>query len=189
MENRSINLETDSSLSIVLSIGYEVLKTKEFSQGLDQLHHLGTSVSKHSFRVALLSVSLAKALYKRGISVDLTSLVRAALLHDFGILGRYEGKFYGIKSCCLFQHPKDSVKVAQSLFFNMTQKEVNTIASHMWPFSASLPCCKEAWIVNLSDKLVGSKEGLEGFYLYAKHRVSPKEGLPIWLRLQNRTIS
>ena len=168
MEKIVTNLETDSTLSIVLSLGHEVLKTKEFTDGFDQLHHLGTSVSKNSFRVAIMSISIAKALYHYGITVDLSSLVRSALIHDFGILGRNEGKFHGIKSCCLLQHPKDSVSVASSLFSNLNKKEINTIASHMWPFGFTLPKCREAWIINLADKMVGSKEGMEGFYLYAK---------------------
>lgn len=161
MENEVVIARNPHRL-MVFDLGKEIMRTMEYVQGLEQMHHLGTSVSKHSFRVALLSVRLADLLAKIGVKLDRNVLVRASLMHDFGILGRFEGKFKGIKGCCLFQHPKDSVEVAGALVHDLSDREINAIASHMWPFAATAPKYAESWVVNLSDKVVGTWESVAG---------------------------
>ena len=170
MNQKALSLQNTSSFQLVLTLGHNILRSREFTRGLNQVHHLGTSVSKHSFRVAVTAVELAKLLNRYHINVDLSSLVRGSLMHDFGILGRYEGKFKGVKRCCLLQHPKDSLTVAGNLCSDLTEIEANMIASHMWPCAFTAPHTKEAWLINIADKIVGTKECFEGMTMIALFR-------------------
>lgn len=157
----------------LLEENLDLLKLKHFRDGFKQVHHIGTTVSDHSIAVAKYATNLYYFLIKIGVKIDLSSIQKIALLHDLGIIGREDGRFKkrGLKGCCLLQHPKDSVKIVDAL--NLNEKVKNGIESHMWPFSFSIPKSKEAWIVNFSDKFVGTKEGiLSLFNLLFKKRKS-----------------
>jgi len=83
------------------------------------------------------------------LKCDEESLVRGAFLHDFYLYDWHKNEsfnFHGLK------HHKIALKNANK-YFSLTKKEKNIIKSHMWPLTIfSLPLCKEAVIVCLSDK-------------------------------------
>lgn len=134
--------------------GADIMKSEDYLQGFKQEHHFKSTVSKHSLRVAFLSAEFGVFLSKLGLHFDMDSMVKSALLHDIGILGRFEGKYKGIKHCCLFQHPKDSIEKSYNIVNSLNKKEQNIIACHMWPFSFTFPKYLESWTIVIMDKMV-----------------------------------
>ena len=83
-------------------------------------------------------------------------MIRGALCHDLGILGRYD-KFANNFVCC-YRHPKDSVDAAKELLGGLTDIEKDVIAHHMWPVTPVPPHHREAYIVTLADKICAVRE-------------------------------
>lgn len=123
----SLKLSRENLNNIIALYGADVLKSKAFNEGFKQKHHGKTTVSDHSFRVAMACAGFGIALHKIGVKYDLKTAVRMSLSHDLGILGRYDGKFHGVKHCCAPQHPLDSAQVADEILPDMTEKELNGI--------------------------------------------------------------
>lgn len=132
---------------MVHNIGSDIIKSDIFKRGNQQVHHKNTTVVAHSISVAMVSVNIATHLQRMGIHVDMTSLIRAALLHDIGLIGVYDGSFH-----CLRQHPRDSVKLAP-MFGELNNIEKNAIRAHMFPLCFSIPKYRESWIITIADKI------------------------------------
>ena len=47
---------------------------------------------------------------------------------------------------------------------NWSEIEKETIRRHMFPLNPIPPCCREAWIVTLADKICSGGETVEGFW-------------------------
>ena len=115
--------------------------------------HKGNTTFAHSGNVAERSYRLAA---KWGIKVDLVSLVRGAMLHDFYLYDTETMPYSDYRHSLV--HPKLALQNAQR-YFDLNAKERNIILSHMWPIpGAPLPRCKEAWLVCLADKLCAWEE-------------------------------
>ncbi|MCR5558140.1 MAG: HD domain-containing protein [Butyrivibrio sp.] len=131
--------------------GKDILDSKEFLQGVRQIHHLRTLVAAHSLRTAKIALKICDRLERCGLKVDERRAVRAALLHDLGMLGRsqrYKNNFE-----CGYRHPINSVATARKIWPDIDPKSINAIKSHMWPLSLSVPSSKEAFIVCFADKM------------------------------------
>ncbi len=138
--------------------GKDILDSKEFLQATHQVHHLSTSVANHSILTAKIGLKICDRLKNRGITVDERKVVRIALLHDLGMLGRrhrYKNNFE-----CGYYHPLNSAVSAQKIWPDIDPASINAIKSHMWPLSLSFPRSKEAFILCLADKLASVKEKL-----------------------------
>ena len=108
--------------------------------------HGSVSTYEHVMYVTKVCYYLNKRL---GLGSNVKSLVIGAFLHDFYLYDWHKNEsfnFHGLK------HHKIALKNANK-YFSLTKKEKNIIKSHMWPLTIfSLPLCKEAVIVCLSDK-------------------------------------
>ena len=105
------------------------------------MQHGDTSVFRHSVSVAYISNYLA---LKTNAPVDIHSLVRGALLHDYFLYDWHQKdsshRLHG------FRHPKTALGNAQR-DYHLNWKEKNIIARHMFPLIPVPPQCREAWIV------------------------------------------
>ena len=137
-------------------IGRDIINSEEFCRARTQTHHDKTTVGAHSMEVACISLAISRLFSAVAISSNEKELIRGALCHDLGILGRYD-KFANNFVCC-FRHPKDSVVAAESLLGELTDIERDVIAHHMWPVTIVPPHHREAFIVMIADKICAVKE-------------------------------
>ncbi|MBO5568931.1 MAG: HD domain-containing protein [Clostridia bacterium] len=141
--------------------GREILQSQELYNAYSQTHHTWSTVGEHTLRVAAASLAICYALRKLHIRTDTSAVVKAALCHDLGILGRYEK--YKSKKECSRQHPADSVEIARKLVEDLPDKSVDIIERHMWPAGHSkAPNSLEGVIVSLADKYAAVKDLVQG---------------------------
>lgn len=129
-----------------------IIENEEFKK-IENIKHHNTTRLEHSIKVSYYSYLIAKTL-----KLDYKEVARGGLLHDF-----YTDK---ISECNkikdkikLFstQHPKDAVNNAIT-YFNLSEKEINIIESHMFPVDYRVPKYAESWIVSLVDKVLSFVE-------------------------------
>ena len=129
---------------------YKILEktsSMEICQSMkNYIQHGKITTFEHVEFVAKTAFNLNRRLH---LKCDEESLVRGAFLHDFYLYDWHKNEsfnFHGLK------HHKIALNNANK-YFSLTKKEKNIIKSHMWPLTIfSLPLCKEAVIVCLSDK-------------------------------------
>ena len=114
-------------------------------------HHPGTSCYEHSVFVAYIAFRLA-----RRWNLDYVAAARGGLLHDLYLYNPKDRTAHPGNQC--FDHPKFALRNAETLCGRLTPKEQNIIISHMWPLARRMPRCREAFVVNLSDKLCATAE-------------------------------
>lgn len=129
-----------------------IMENEEFRK-IENIKHHNTTRLDHSMKVSYYSYLIAKTL-----KLDYREVARGGLLHDF-----YTDK---ISECNkvkdkikLFstKHPKDAVNNATT-YFNLSEKEINIIESHMFPVDYRIPKYAESWIVSLVDKVLSIGE-------------------------------
>ena len=129
-----------------------ILKNKEFMK-IDTIKHHNTTRLDHSLKVSYYSYKISKWL-----KLDYKDVARGGLLHDFYI--------EEIRNCkkikdkvILFstKHPNDAVTNATNNF-DLSDKEINIIKSHMFPVDYRVPKYAESWIVSLVDKVLSFNE-------------------------------
>lgn len=127
--------------------------TREFIQ------HGDVTVYAHVTSVARASLSFAERLDRVGVSVDRASLLRGALLHDYFLYDWHDPdpshRLHG------FRHPFFALARAEE-DFELTPRERNIIARHMFPLVPVPPTCREAWIVCMADKWCALCETVAG---------------------------
>ena len=135
-----------------LSIISNILENKEFKQMEDIKHH-NTTRMNHLLKVSYKSYKVAKI-----FNLDYKDVARAGLLHDF-----YTEE---VKRCntikdkvLLFstKHPENAVENSMRNF-ELSEKEVNIIKTHMFPIDYKVPKYAESWIVSIVDKFVSVRE-------------------------------
>ena len=123
----------------------------------------------HSVAVALLSVWIAARL---GLHIDMRSLVRGALLHDYFLYDWHEKdrshSWHG------FRHPATALKNARN-DFELTRVEEDIISRHMFPLTLRPPMCKEAWIVCAADKYCALRE--TAYTIKTKKKLTKKRNI------------
>ncbi|MDC7244357.1 MAG: hypothetical protein PQJ47_00425 [Sphaerochaetaceae bacterium] len=133
----------------------EILENPVYCE-LKNYHHHEHSIYDHSILVAQYSYKIGLKLQKV-ISLDMNSLVRGALLHDFFL---YDWRKQRPENGRLhaFEHPKEAYQNATVTFGPLTPVEKDIILKHMWPLNIILPKYIETCIVTVVDKIVSSKE-------------------------------
>ena len=117
-----------------------ILNNKEFLKTQRIAHH-NTTRFDHSLRVAYYTYKVAKAL-----RLEYRDTTEAALLHDFFIDDVKNENFV----MRLRKHP--SCAVNNSLkFFDLNEKQIDIIKTHMFPITFTPPKYLESWLVNLVD--------------------------------------
>ena len=123
------------------------------------IQHGDVSVHAHVQSVARASVAIAGTLGRMGIHVDWRSLIRGALLHDYFLYDWHDPdpshRLHG------FTHPSAALARAEE-DFDLTDRERNIIARHMFPLVPIPPTCREAWIVCMADKACALYETVAG---------------------------
>lgn len=128
-------------------------------------HHLGTTCYDHSVFVAYVAYRMAHRW-----KLNYTAAARAGLLHDLYLYNSRDKSQYEGNQC--FAHPVAALKNARALCGDLTPMEENIIISHMWPLSRRMPRYREAFIVNLADKLCATAETIHLYHSvrYFRHR-------------------
>lgn len=126
-------------------------------------HHPGVTCYEHSVFVAYVAFRLA-----RRWGADYVAAARGGLLHDLYLYDSHDHSNYTGSQC--FAHPKAAVKNAALLCGGLTAREENIILSHMWPLARRMPRFREAYVVNLADKLCATAE-VTRLYNRSRHRL------------------
>lgn len=125
----------------------------------DFIQHGDVSVHAHVLSVSRASIAMADFLGRAGVRVDRASLIRGALLHDYFLYDWHDPdpshRLHG------FTHPFAALARAEE-DFELTARERNIIARHMFPLVPVPPTCREAWIVCLADKACALHETIAG---------------------------
>lgn len=147
---------SEKARRIVFRHGKDILRSDGMQRGRHFLQHGSVSVYEHSIRVAVMCVSIAAFL---SIRVDLRSLVRGALLHDYFLYDWHEKdgghRLHG------FFHAGRALENARR-DFGVNPVEQNMIKAHMFPLNPVLPRYRESIILCVADKLCSIKETLAG---------------------------
>jgi len=129
-----------------------IMKNEEFKK-IDSIKHHNTTRLDHSIKVSYYSYKIAKTL-----KLDYEDVARGGLLHDF-----YTDEIcecHKVKDKIkLFstKHPKDAVNNAVT-YFDLSEKEINIIETHMFPVDYRIPKYAESWIVSFVDKILSFGE-------------------------------
>lgn len=153
---------------ILFMYGADVIETPEFQDAFYQIHHVRTTVAVHSVNVAVISIVLCILLSRIHVRTNMKDVVRAALCHDLGIMGRHQK--YRNNFECSQQHPVDSVEVAKKILDGYDDKTLNMIETHMWPVRPGRPRSVEGVIITLADKYAAVMEGTHRAY-HTRHIV------------------
>lgn len=134
----------------------EVRRNSRFDITENFIQHGTTTVKKHCIDVAQTAYFIS---LKLGLRVDTDSLIRGALLHDYFL---YDWHEFSLRNCIHgYLHPGIALNEA-SKDFALTRIEKDMIKHHMFPLTIFRPRTKEGWILCLADKLVATRETLEG---------------------------
>lgn len=144
-----VNMEL---ISMVYELGGDILSSDGMKSEKNIPHHGNYSCFDHSLRVAAASIYIAM---KLGADVDMRSLVRGALLHDYFLYDWHKrDKAHRLHG---FHHAKKALINAERDFsLNDTEKEI--IMRHMFPLNITPPRSAESRIVCLADKLCAAGE-------------------------------
>ena len=154
---RTMLLTRESIQRIVGWYGREVIAHEHMAIERRCYQHGNVTTFAHSIRVACLAVWLADRLHlwRR---VDLGSLVRAALLHDY-FLYDWHDHDGGAHRWHGFTH--GGTALANALAdFHLNRVEHDAIASHMFPLTPMPPRHVEGWLVTVADKVSATLETL-----------------------------
>ena len=142
--------------SMLVDLASDILLSPEMQREQNFIQHGSTTCYAHSANVACMALYLADVLHLR---VDRLSLARGALLHDFFLYDWHDPdpshRLHG------FRHPFFALARAEE-DFELTPRERNIIARHMFPLVPVPPTCREAWIVCLADKWCALRETVAG---------------------------
>jgi uncharacterized protein len=136
----------------VLYYGHESLHCPHMQMDREFMQHGTTNCYEQSICVAYMALRIAQKLRVR---VDVRSLVRGCLLHDY-FLYDWHDKDAAIRFHT-FRHPKLSLKNAEKEF-SLNKIEKDIILEHMFPLCAKLPKYRESFIITLADKCCAASE-------------------------------
>lgn len=129
-----------------------IMENEEFKK-IENIKHHNTTRLKHSMKVSYYSYRIAKCL-----KLDYQEVARGGLLHDFYIDEISEcNKIKDKIKLFSTKHPKDAVENSLK-YFNLTEKEINIIETHMFPVDYRIPKYAESWIVSIVDKVLSIGE-------------------------------
>lgn len=132
-----------------IEIVNNILNNEEFNK-INEIEHHGITRMEHSIKVSYFSYKIAKKL-----KLNYQDVARGGLLHDFFLSDNNRTDKERLTDT--FTHPKKAVAKADEVF-GINSREKDIIVSHMFPFYKSVPKYSESWIVNLTDKIIGSYE-------------------------------
>lgn len=129
----------------------ELLADEKIKQMSKFIQHGNTTCLMHCKAVAYYSVVFV---HKFNIQVDMKSLIRGALLHDYFLYDWHDAKLGNLHG---FRHPGIALRNAMR-DYDLTEIEMDIIRKHMFPLTIYLPKYRETTIVCLMDKYCTLKE-------------------------------
>lgn len=142
--------EYDEFKNIVI----EIVNSDKFKKMKEIKQHRFTNCYEHSVNVATKCFIYSK---RMNLKIDLASLVRGALLHDFYLYDWRVNKKKHLSHS--FTHPRIALENARKEFGVLNKIEEDIILSHMWPVTFfRFPKYKESYLVCFSDKICAMKE-------------------------------
>lgn len=131
-----------------------VINNEKFKRMRGIKQHRFANCYEHSVNVAMRCFLYAK---KRNMKVDIVSLLRGALLHDFYLYDWRENKKKHLVHG--FVHPRIALNNAVKEFGELNNIEKDIILSHMWPLTFfKFPKYKESFLVCFCDKICAIRE-------------------------------
>ena len=139
-------------INIIKFFGSDILNSKNMEKQKGFIQHGDVSVYEHSLRVAYLSIKIVSKFHLR---VNMRSLIRGALLHDYFLYDWHiKDKSHRLHG---FTHPKTAYKNAKKEF-KVNDIEKDIIIKHMFPLVVVPPMYLESYIVTVADKISATKE-------------------------------
>lgn len=141
--------KTDEEYLLIID---NIMRNEEFKK-MNNIKHHNTTRMDHSLKVSYYSYVIAKSL-----RLDYEDVARGGLLHDF--YTEQISECSKIKDKLLLfstRHPNEAVMNSME-HFELTEKEVNIIQTHMFPVDYKIPKYAESWIVSLVDKVLSFGE-------------------------------
>ncbi|MBW3087249.1 HD domain-containing protein [Bifidobacterium sp. 82T24] len=140
---------------LVHEYGHDVLDHERMRIEKHCYQHGAVTTFEHSVRVACLAVYFADRLHLWRF-VDLRSLVRAALLHDY-FLYDWHHDDGGTHRLHGFTHPRRALTNALE-DFDLNPVERDSILRHMFPLTPIPPRYVEGYLVTMADKISATRE-------------------------------
>jgi len=127
------------------NIAKDIIYRSKYKE-LKNIKHHGLNRYIHIMRVSKFTYKISKFLH-----LDYVSATRAALLHDYFIESSEKNRKM------LSNHPLIAYQNAIR-DYDLNEKEINAITSHMFPLGKTLPKYKESWVLTIVDKCVALYE-------------------------------
>ena len=144
-------------IQIIKRYGEDIIYSGLYEREKDFCQHGVISTYEHSIAVTYMAVSLA---LKSKKSINMRSLVRGALLHDYYLYDWHNPEVKGRKVHG-YTHARNSRENAIR-DFGITRLEQQIIYSHMFPLNLTrVPKSREALLVCMADKICASFETLK----------------------------
>lgn len=155
----------------VIDYGKDILCSDSMQSERNFMQHGVTDCFTHSVCVAYMSLKIADFFH---IPIDVKSMVRGSLLHDF-FLYDWHDKEIAPRFHTLY-HPIVALKNAEQ-FFDLNPIEKDIIRKHMFPLCFPFPKYKESWVITLADKCCAASEiwhfySLEQVILMLKNKIN-----------------
>lgn len=129
--------------------------------------HGDVNCYEHSVSVACISVKLALFFH---IKVDMKSMIRGALLHDYFLYDWHDtDKNHRLHG---FFHAERALENADRDFV-LTDVERDVIVKHMFPLNLHLPRYRESMVVSIADKICAFREVLS--FAFPKMKMEESE--------------
>ena len=140
--------KTDNdAVQLVVTCAADIINSYNMQLEKIFIQHGGVSCFEHSFAVSYMSIRIASRL---NIAVDMRSMVRGAMLHDYFLYDWHDDdKSHRLHG---FTHARSALANAERDFF-LNGIERDIILKHMFPLNLAPPKHRESIIVSIADKL------------------------------------
>lgn len=128
----------------------DLITTEQVESMKQWKHHFSVTTYDHSLFVSYVAFRMARRMGR-----DYRMAARMGLLHDLYLYDSHDRSAHPGSQC--FDHPRAALRNAAQLV-ELSEKEANIIASHMWPLATTMPRSAEAVIVSVADKLCATLE-------------------------------
>ncbi len=140
-----------------LALVGDILATPEFIRMKGYRHHICGTLYDHSLKVAYLCYRHHRLF---GLRTDLRELLRGALLHDYYLYDLHgDGRPHPLH---WWRHAGRALKNATARYPELTARQRDMIAHHMFPVTPVPPLTAAGWLVCLYDKVAAVDDRFGG---------------------------
>ena len=137
---------------IIELYGSDILNSPNMKKNKKFIQHKDISVYEHCLNVTIMCLKIVE---KLNIKIDLKTLIRGSLLHDYFLYDWHDNdKSHRLHG---FRHARFAYNNAKEEF-KLNKKEKNMILTHMFPLNLRIPKYKESIILCIADKICATKE-------------------------------